>query len=153
MTSYAGSCAAKSSGDLACTKPITGGAGCWARVLTGHDTAAPPRSVRTSLRRMAAPRLRSAQATWGLVGDQGALRIAGSSRALLRLCYRVDPSPVVRGADVAALLSASMTVLPIPYRTSPSTMVMATIPATKGVPLPPVEALVSVRGCLIERRT
>ena len=40
---------------------------------TRHDTAAPPSRLRTSLRFMGFPPVRgSAEATWGLVGDQGA---------------------------------------------------------------------------------
>src|ERR1700730_973713 len=54
--------------------PINGIAGCCARTICGHAAAAPPSRLRISLRLMGLPRVRgSAEATWGLLADQGAL--------------------------------------------------------------------------------
>jgi hypothetical protein len=67
--------------------PITGTADCCARALSGHDTAAPPRRLRMSLRLMGFPRvLRSAEGKCGRVEDQGvpcgrSARISSPGRA------------------------------------------------------------------------
>jgi hypothetical protein len=55
----------------------------WPRAPTGHDTAAPPRRLRASLRRMGLPRVHGcAEATCALVEDQ--VQYAGAERAVVR---------------------------------------------------------------------
>jgi hypothetical protein len=73
------------------------------------------------------------------------------AQAPLGLYYRAVPSPVVPGGE-AVVFATSMTVLLMPYMTTPSTIIMVTMPTTKGMALSPAEAFVLVLGRLVQRR-